>query len=68
MRVGTIYWNDTLDKTEVKWSDDFVMRSWIEKMDVLTDVEVITEKAKDFVHRYHREDSEHYIPKTRWGN
>ena len=38
MRVGTIYYNFDLDKTSIKWNDDFLGLEW-----KLTDVRVISD-------------------------
>jgi hypothetical protein len=64
MRVGTIYYNENTDTTEVKWADHFAVDHRITKLDVLKDIQGITWMAYDYVHEDH-DDS--YIPQTLQG-
>lgn len=63
MKVATIYFNDSLDKTEVKWSDDFVVSHWVTRMDALQDILAIVEDAQNYVREQKTElDNDGYLP------
>jgi hypothetical protein len=64
MRVGTIYFNPTMDKTEIRWNDDFVVSHRVTRLDVLKDMQVITESAYDYT--IDGED-DGYLPETKQG-
>ena len=69
MRVGTIYYNENTDTTEVKWADGFIVDRWLTKIDVLLDVRKITWLACDYVHKHHdnKDNGDGYIPQTLQG-
>ena len=66
MRVGTIYYNEKTDMTEVKWSDNFAVSEYLTKMDVLKDMRGITWMAYEYVYENHDtpEGDDGYIPQS----
>lgn len=47
MRVGTIYFYPDLDKTEIKWNDDFLTSHIVTRLDALQDASYILELMYD---------------------
>ena len=66
MRVGTIYYNENIDRTEVRWSDGFVVSNLITKLDVLKDMQGITWMAYDYAHDHHdgKDNGDGYLPES----
>jgi hypothetical protein len=65
MRVGTIYYSETTDTTEIKWNDDFVVTDRITKLDVLKDMRGITWLAYDYAHEFHdNNNGDGYLPES----
>jgi hypothetical protein len=65
MRVGTIYWNENADTTTIKWSDIFMADHQIVKLDVIKDLQKITDLAYD--HVYENENAKNHIPSNVYG-
>ena len=65
MRVGTIYWNENADTTTIKWSDIFMGDHQIVKLDVIKDLQKITDLAYD--HVYENENTKNNIPSNVYG-
>ena len=61
MRVGTIYFNPSMDKTEIRWNDDFVVSHRVTRLDVLKDMQSITELAYNYTHTDYEDG---YLPET----
>ena len=64
MRVGTVYFNPAMDKTEIRWNDDFVVSHRVTRLDVLKDMQVITELAYNYTHTDYEDG---YLPETKQG-
>ena len=57
MRVGTIYYNENTDTTQIKWSDGFIVSDWVLRMDVLGDAEKICLVAMEHVREQSSNDN-----------
>jgi len=64
MRVGTIYFNPAMNKTEIRWNDDFVVSHRVTRLDVLKDMQSITELAYNYTHTDYEDG---YLPETTQG-
>ena len=57
MRVGTIYYNENTDTTQIKCSDGFIVSDWVLRMDVLGDAEKICLVAMEHVREQSSNDN-----------
>lgn len=64
MRVGTIYFSPMMDKTEIRWNDDFVVSNKVLRLDVLKDMQAITDSAYEYTHSG---EDDGYLPETTQG-
>jgi hypothetical protein len=53
-----------MDKTEIRWNDDFVVSHRVTRLDVLKDMQVITELAYNYTHTDYEDG---YLPETKQG-